>query len=208
ASRPYIQRRVEFDLGPPTNSIPQGQTAATPATNMDLNDLDSSRKGADATVAPRASRLPTTGSSGNTFARDVAQLQFSSGQSQARWSGSSRISWKTSRGAGMSGARHRQKAVREERMLVGIARDSGFAAERVPLSGSVGRQRFSGDIVFPLLGHDLCVESKVGDNGFRQLYHWLQGRDLLVVRADRRAPLVVLPMRLPIEIGKAADGRK
>src|SRR5262249_18483980 len=104
ASRPYIQRRVEFDLGPPTNSIPQGQTAATPATNMDLNDLDSTRKSADATVAPRASRLPTTRSSGNTFARDIAQAEFSSGQSQARWSGSSRISWKTvaSRGAVMS----------------------------------------------------------------------------------------------------------
>jgi Holliday junction resolvase len=108
----------------------------------------------------------------------------------------------------MSGRRHRQKAGREERMLVGIAQEHGFASERVPLSGSVGGQRFSGDIVFPLLGRDLCVESKVRANGFRQLYDWLQGRDVLVVRSDRREPLVVLPLSLAIQVAKAAERSK
>jgi hypothetical protein len=109
----------------------------------------------------------------------------------------------------MSGARHRQKAGREERMLVGVAQEHGFASERVPLSGSVGGQRFSGDILFPLLGRDLCVESKVRANGFRQLYDWLQGRDVLVVRSDRREPLVVLPLSLAIQVAKAAErGRR
>jgi Holliday junction resolvase len=108
----------------------------------------------------------------------------------------------------MSGARHRQKAGREERMLVGIAQDNGFAAEKVPLSGSVGGQRFAGDVVFPLLGRDLCVESKVRANGFRQLYDWLQGRDVLVVRADRREALVVLPLSLAIRVAKVAERSK
>jgi hypothetical protein len=93
-------------------------------------------------------------------------------------------------------------------MLVGIPQENGFAAERVPLSGSVGGQRFSGDIVFPLLGRDLCVESKVRGSGFKQLYGWLKNRDLLVVRSDRREPLVVVPMKLALEVAKAAEGTK
>jgi Holliday junction resolvase len=108
----------------------------------------------------------------------------------------------------MTGARHRQKAGREERMLVGIARDAGYAAERVPLSGSVGGQRFSGDIVFPLLGRDLCIESKVRANGFRELYSWMRGRDILIVRADRREPLVIVPLKLALEIARAAERSK
>jgi Holliday junction resolvase len=108
----------------------------------------------------------------------------------------------------MSGSRHRQKAGREERMLVGLAQDNGFAAEKVPLSGSVGGHRFAGDIAFPLLGRDLCVESKVRANGFRRLYDWLQGRDVLVVRADRREALVVLPISLALEIARAAERSK
>ena len=58
-----------------------------------------------------------------------------------------------------------------------------------------------------LLGR-LCVESKLRANGFRALYAWLRNRNLLVVRADRREPLVVVPMHLAIEIAKAAEGRK
>jgi hypothetical protein len=109
----------------------------------------------------------------------------------------------------MSGARHRQKAGREERMLVAAAQEAGFAAERVPLSGSVGGQRFTGDILFPLLGRDLCIESKVRANGFRQLYDWLQGRDVLVIRSDRKEPLVVVPLRLALEIARVAErGRR
>jgi hypothetical protein len=60
-----------------------------------------------------------------------------------------------------------------------------------------------------LCSDDLCVESKVRANGFRQLYAWLQGRDVLVVRSDRREPLVVVPLSLAIQVAKAAErGRK
>jgi hypothetical protein len=108
----------------------------------------------------------------------------------------------------MSGGRApRQKSGREERMLTRLLQNAGFAAERVPLSGSVGGS-FAGDITVPLLGRDLVVESKVRAGGFAQLYTWLAERDLLVLRADRKEPLVVIPLRRAIEIATAAEGNK
>jgi len=85
--------------------------------------------------------------------------------------------------------------------------DAGFAAERVPLSGSAGGS-YCGDLTVPLLGVDRIVEVKVRARGFAQLYDWLEGRDLLVVRADRREPLVVLPFKLAIAIAVAAELNK
>ena len=57
----------------------------------------------------------------------------------------------------------------------------------------------------PLLGIDRRIEVKVRGNGFRQLYGWLDGRDVLIVRADRREPLCILPLRLAAEIAKASS---
>jgi hypothetical protein len=84
---------------------------------------------------------------------------------------------------------------------------AGFAAERVPLSGSAGG-RYCGDLTVPLLGRDRVVEVKVRANGFATLYAWLDNRDMLVVRADRRAPLVVLPLALAVEVATAAERKK
>ena len=85
--------------------------------------------------------------------------------------------------------------------------DAGFAAERVPLSGSAGGS-YCGDLTVPLLGVDRIVEVKVRARGFAQLYDWLERRDLLVVRADRREPLVILPFKLAIAIAAAAERDK
>src|SRR5437773_1973298 len=105
----------------------------------------------------------------------------------------------------MSGGRGpRQKGNRAERALVRFLQANGFAAERVPLSGSAGGS-YLGDVTVPLLGVDRCVEVKVRGNGFAQLYRWLASRDLLVVRADRSEPLVILPLRLAAEIAMAAE---
>jgi hypothetical protein len=81
---------------------------------------------------------------------------------------------------------------------------AGFAAERVPLSGAA-RGRFGGDVSVPLLGVDRRVEVKIRAAGFRELYRWLDSAELLVVRADRSKPLVVLPLRLAIEIATTAE---
>lgn len=108
----------------------------------------------------------------------------------------------------MSGGRaSRQKGNRCERALVRLLQENGFAAERVPLSGSAGGS-YLGDLTIPLQGVDRVAEVKVRSRGFAQLYDWLVDRDLLVVRADRREPLVVLPIKLAIEIARAAERAK
>jgi hypothetical protein len=102
------------------------------------------------------------------------------------------------------GRASRQKGNRSERAIVRLLQEAGFAAERVPLSGSAGG-RYLGDISVPLLGLDRTVEVKVRGRGFLQLYDWLDARDILIVRADRREPLVVIPLKLAAEIAAIAE---
>ncbi len=105
------------------------------------------------------------------------------------------------------GRRSRQKGDRAERALVRQLQDRGFAAERVPLSGSAGG-KYAGDLSIPCIGRDLIAEVKVRGHGFLQLYAWLDGRDLLILRADRCEPLVVLPLRLALDIAEMAERGK
>ena len=108
----------------------------------------------------------------------------------------------------MTGGRSsKDKGNRAERALVRFLQEQSFAAERVPLSGSAGG-RFGGDVTVPLLGVDRTIEVKARAKGFVEIYRWLEGADLLVIRADRRVPLVVLPLRLAAEIGMAAEKAK
>jgi Holliday junction resolvase len=104
----------------------------------------------------------------------------------------------------MAGGRSpRQKGNRTERALRHFLLQRGLTAERVPLSGSAGG-RFAGDLLLTLAGRDHIVEVKCRGNGFAQLYEWLDGRDLLIVKADRRDPLIVLPLSLAAEIAVRA----
>jgi hypothetical protein len=99
----------------------------------------------------------------------------------------------------MSGRRSRSKNACTERCIVNALKARGIAAVCVPLSGACGG-RFGGDIVLPLMGRDLCVEVKARANVFRELYCWLVGRDVLIVKADRQEPLVVVWLSLAAEI--------
>ena len=101
------------------------------------------------------------------------------------------------------GRRSREKGNRAERAIVAFLQDSGFAAERVPLSGSAGG-KYAGDVTIPLLGRDMCAEVKVRAHGFSH-YSWLDGREILIVKQDRREPLVILPLRLAAEIAGPAE---
>jgi hypothetical protein len=101
----------------------------------------------------------------------------------------------------------RDKGNRTERAIVRLLQDRGLAGERVPLSGAA-RGRFGGDISVPALGRDLRGEAKARGNGFNRLYDWLEGRDFLVLRADRKPLLVVVPLELAAEIVAAAEKRK
>jgi len=108
----------------------------------------------------------------------------------------------------MSGGRaSRDKGNRAERAIVKYLQERGFAAERVPLSGSAGGS-YLGDLTVPILNVDRVVEVKCRADGFRELYRWLVDRDILIVRADRSEPLVVLPLKLAAEIAAKAAGHE
>jgi Holliday junction resolvase len=104
----------------------------------------------------------------------------------------------------MGGRAPRDKGNRAERAIVKFLQDRGFACERVPLSGSAGGS-FCGDVNIPIGGVDRVAEVKCRANGFRELYRWLEARDLLIIRADRKEPLVVLPLKLAAEIAAKAE---
>jgi len=105
------------------------------------------------------------------------------------------------------GRRSRDKGNRAERAIVHFFQDRGFAAERVPLSGSAGGS-YLGDMTVPVAGRDLVAEVKCRADGFRELYAWLTERDLLIVKADRREPLVMLPLSLAADIAAIAEQAK
>ncbi|MGY3409150.1 hypothetical protein ACVWZV_005263 [Bradyrhizobium sp. GM5.1] len=105
------------------------------------------------------------------------------------------------------GRKSRDKGNRAERAIVKFLQGFGFAAERVPLSGSAGGS-YVGDLTVPILDVGRVVEVKVRARGFGQLYDWLIDRDILIVRADRSEPLVILPLKLAAEIASAADKNK
>jgi hypothetical protein len=105
----------------------------------------------------------------------------------------------------MSGGRSpKRKGTRVERELVNEVVALGLPCFRVPLSGAAGGQ-WCGDIHVPLLGRTRRVEVKARGDGFRQLYAWLARSDLLIVKADRRDPLAVLPLTLVVELMLAAE---
>jgi Holliday junction resolvase len=105
------------------------------------------------------------------------------------------------------GRRSRDKGNRAERAIVKFLQDRGFAAERVPLSGAAGGS-YRGDLTVPILNVDRVVEVKVRANGFRELYGWLEDRDLLIVRADRQQPLVIIPLKLAAENAANSETEK
>jgi Holliday junction resolvase len=105
------------------------------------------------------------------------------------------------------GRASRDKGNRLERAVVRLLQDHGLGAERVPLSGSAGGS-YSGDLTVPIIGRDLVVEAKARAKGFSQIYSWLEGRDVLIIKADRRDALVILPLNLAADIAIAAERGK
>ena len=88
------------------------------------------------------------------------------------------------------GRSERRKGVDAEREFAKL-----IGGERVPLSGAAGG-RYAGDVV----GLGLKWECKRRKDGFKQLYSWLEGKDALALRADRRPWLVVMPLDRLLEL--------
>jgi Holliday junction resolvase len=97
----------------------------------------------------------------------------------------------------MSRRRSRDKGARTERAIAKVLQANGLAAAKISRTYQPGY-----DIVLSLSGRDFCVEVKA--DGDRDLYTWLHERDILIVKADRQEPLVVLRMSLATEIAKGA----
>jgi hypothetical protein len=96
----------------------------------------------------------------------------------------------------------RDKGLRGERAIVKFLQARGFGAEKIS-----GMYKCGPDLTVPVLGIYRMVEVKVRADGFRELYRWLIDRDILIVRADRSEPLVVLPLKLAAEIAAKAGAR-
>ena len=93
----------------------------------------------------------------------------------------------------MTGRHSRDKGARTERAIAKVLRANGFAATKISRAYQPGH-----DIVLSLSGRNLGVEVKARAGGFQ----WLSGRDLLIVKADRQEPLVVLRMSLAMQIAE------
>lgn len=113
------------------------------------------------------------------------------------------------------GKKSRDKGARNERNLVKIFQEAGLGAERVPLSGACGGS-YAGDLTVPVTlmnggeakAFDLTFEAKQRAAGFKTLYSWLGENDGLIIGADRKPHLVVLPIQTFIQIVKAGDFAK
>jgi hypothetical protein len=92
----------------------------------------------------------------------------------------------------MSGLHSRGKGVRVELAIAKL-----IGARKVSRAYQAGH-----DLELPLGDDLLRIECKARAHGFRELYSWLDKRDVLIVKADRQEPLVVLRMGLAAEIAK------
>ena len=93
----------------------------------------------------------------------------------------------------MSGGRSsREKGMRAERQIVELLRAFGFDAHKVPLSGAV--TGFESDVELRVGNKVFRLESKMRAHGFGLLYRWLTGVDALIVKADYKSPLAIIPL--------------
>ena len=97
----------------------------------------------------------------------------------------------------MSGRRSRDKGSSAERAIARLLQAQGIAATKIS-----GMYKSGADISMPLLVSDRAVEVKWRAAGFRQLYDWLDQRDVLIVKSDRQEPLMVVRLSLAAELGK------
>lgn len=105
----------------------------------------------------------------------------------------------------MSGRAPAAKGYRGEKWFQAQIEAHGIEVRRVPLSGAA--QGWPGDLMIDLpAAKAVVVECKVRADGFRQLYQWLDGANLLVVKADRRPGLAVLDLDDYCDLLKKAHG--
>jgi hypothetical protein len=87
--------------------------------------------------------------------------------------------------------------------------EHGIPCERVPLSGSMGG-KYSGDLCIPSVEHPKYIcESKARKNGegFTTIEKWMENKDLLFIKRNRKDPMVVMSFEVYLELIKAYYGK-
>lgn len=82
----------------------------------------------------------------------------------------------------------KQKGDREERQVVNRLRAIGVDCERTLESGARSDCSETWDIDVK----GLRVECKLRKDGFKEIYKWIEGVDILTIRADRKPRLYVI----------------
>ena len=159
----------------------------TKSTFLGLSVRASSPRGlaADKITKLRAA----AGAAGRTFAT----------RKQARWvaysTGAQAVTLETD--SAVSGRRTGDESSRTQRAIVRVLQAQGA----VPNIGGMYNPGI--DISMSFLGSDTTIEVKRRATGFAQLYDWLNDRDVLIGKADRQEPSVVLRTSLAAEIARA-----
>lgn len=92
------------------------------------------------------------------------------------------------------GKYQKNKGYRAEHELVNKFAKRGLDAKRVPLSGSTDFAK--GDVIV----NGMTIEVKWRGNGFKSLYTWLENKDALAIKADRKDFLIVMPLDTFVEL--------
>jgi hypothetical protein len=100
----------------------------------------------------------------------------------------------------MSGRRSRDNGARTERAVAKL-----IGARKVSRAYQAGH-----DLELDVDGRVLRIECKARADGFKPFYDWLNGRDVLIVKADRQEPLVVmrLPLMAELMLGSTEHGAR
>ena len=104
-----------------------------------------------------------------------------------------------------AGKAPKRKGDRVEREILAALKAAGLEARRVPLSGSAPGYPGDLEVDLPGLGRVL-VEVKARKR--LALEGWLDGRGLLIIKPDRRPPLVVLPLKALLQVLQALSGSR
>jgi hypothetical protein len=83
-----------------------------------------------------------------------------------------------------------------------VENDIAHAIQRhgIPARKRSGMYIAGHDLDVQIRGRTLRAEVKSRATGFGTIYSWLADRDVLIVKADRREPLVVLPLALAAQL--------
>jgi len=103
------------------------------------------------------------------------------------------------------GKKSKRKGYRIEHEIEGILRDSGITAKRIPLSGA---SWIKGDMIINLNGKEMIGEVKARKEGFKEIYKWIDNKDFLFLRADRKDFLIVMNIKTFLELINGDKGNK